>query len=147
MGKSKCLRWFYGREYEDCLEFYIKFGDASRSKVAVITRVVALSLIFVNIVMSCWLFPLRALVIYPSNWNMLLTFLCVAMSAIYAHVEMKNMRLLALLHILLELCYVLNFVILTFYWSLIHLAVINKFQGAERIHMYLIHSLPGIAFY
>ena len=58
---------------------------------------------------------------------MLLTLLCVSLSTIYTQKGVKHLKLLATLHLLLELSYMLNFIVLTFYWSLIHLVVINKF--------------------
>lgn len=108
-------------------------------------------LLCVNLSMSVGLYPLSSLLVFASNWNLLLTLACVLLTSIYADLGQtflqKHVSLLALLHILLELSYMLNFVVLTFYWSLIHLAVINKFQGLERAHMYLVHSLPAIAIY
>ena len=39
-----------------------------------------------------------------------------------------------------------NVFMLTLYWGIFHLAFINKFEGMQRVHMYLLHLFPGISF-
>ena len=67
----------------------------------------------------------------------------------FASIENINAhkRRLAALHILLEFSFLLNLIAILGYWGLIHWKTIDEFEGWTRLHMYIVHSFPTLAFY
>ena len=51
--------------------------------------------------------------------------------------------LLAVTHTAFELATILNFVVVIMYWSLIHNAVIEQFEGLAWFHMFVVHIFPA----
>ena len=80
---------------------------------------------------------------------MLCCFFCVLFSMIAARAPNINehKKQLAALHILLEVGLLFNMVAIPVYWGALHHKVIGRFEGVQKVHMYLVHIFPTIGYY
>ena len=93
------------------------------------------------------LFPLSNLYAKFTNWAMLLTFAFISLCSYFAlqtdiH---KQPGKLAVLHVLYELAFAFNVLVVILYWGVIHAKKIVDFDGMIWLHFYLVHSFPAIA--
>jgi hypothetical protein len=108
-------------------------------------------LVTVNLVMLVTLFSALSLVVFLTNWIMMLTLVCVLLALLNMFTpnvnEMKGR--LALTHIVFETTAVVNWLVIVVYWGFIHEIAMTHggFNFWETIHMYLAHSLPSVCLF
>ena len=83
-----------------------------------------------------------------TNWTLEITTLFIAGSLICSidPNDNKNRGLLAVTHLSFQAALFMNFIAITVYWGVIHVTIINDFNGLEKFHMYTVHLVPCIAF-
>ena len=84
-----------------------------------------------NLVMCLVLFPFFALLVFFTNWTMLISLVCVILTIYYASVKGidKRKKSLAALHITMEFCLIMNLCTVLVYWGVIHAKAIDRFTG------------------
>ena len=122
---SSFLKLCYGDDYgnvlggPECISFASDRNDSSRKRVL---RVIAVLLLLVNVTMCLYRFPLWALAVFFTNWNMEVT-MVLAISVLWSSFDPKvdqNKKWLAFVHILTEIAVLFNTITVLVYWSVLH---------------------------
>jgi len=123
-SENRLLLFIYGNSYRDELGSHlIRYGSSNgQGNGKLYMRLLALLLITVNVVMVVTLSPALSLLVYLTNWIMLLTLLCVVLALlnnVTPSINEKKGRL-ALTHVVFETTAVINLLGIIAYWGFIH---------------------------
>lgn len=110
-----------------------------------IVRFVLCAVNLANVWFICHLYEPGRLVMFFTNWTLLVTILYLAI-AIPAS-SSKRMGLLALHHILFEVSFMMNLIVVTVFWSVIYRDSIEECKGHEGkiLNVYWAHIVPGVS--
>ena len=138
----------YGQDYEKTLSTEcISFSDEATDRTSRIAmRIFSLLLVSISVGMACWLFELRSLLTFMTNWAMLLSFAYIILTIIFSSItdiQSQHGKLVGL-HILYEFAFATNIITVAFYWGIIHAVAIDQFEGWKKVHMYTVHIFPAV---
>lgn len=108
-----------------------------------IVRLLLLCVNLGNVWYIIHLYEVHRLFMFFTNWTLLVTvaYLAIAIPAPFT----KSMSLLALHHILFEICFMMNLIVVTVFWSVLYEEAINDCKGdqAKILNVYYAHIVPG----
>ena len=142
----------YGQEYEKELGYgCINLSNETEGKTnKLILRILAIILPSINISMSLAIAPWKAYFTFFTNWGVvatLITALFLTYCGSHGDSITQQKGKLACMHIIFEVAFAFNLIIVTVYWTVLHVHVIDDFEGASRLAMYLTHIFPAISLY
>ena len=100
--------------------------------------------------MSLAIAPWKAYFTFFTNWGVvttLITALFLTYCGSHGDSITQQKGKLACMHIIFEVAFAFNLIIVTVYWTVLHVHVIDDFEGASRLAMYLTHIFPAISLY
>ena len=111
-------------------------------------RLVAVTLLVINIYMAVTIFEVWSLLTYFTNWAMEFSFVSVLLICYcgsYGDDACNHKKTLACVHIFYEIAFAFNLIVVIVYWGVIHATLIDTLEGEKALHMYLVHIFPTIS--
>lgn len=110
-----------------------------------IVRLVLLVINLFNVWLIVELYEAYRLMMFFTNWTLLIT-CCYLLIAIFA-ARTESMSLLALHHVIFEISFMMNLIVVTVFWSILYDEAIEQCEGDEGkiINVYLAHIGPGVS--
>jgi len=135
--------WALVYSKEDLTRNVQSFKNESTTKL--IVRLALLAVNLFNVWYVIHLYEPYRLMMFFTNWTLLIT--CLYFMLVILAANTKRMGLLALHHIIFEISFMMNLIVVTVFWTVIYkdaLAECNGHQGKIN-NVYLAHIGPGVS--
>ena len=108
-------------------------------------RLVLLLINLGNVVFIVYIYNLHRLTMFFTNWTLVTT--AIYLGVAIAASRYKTLKLLAWHHLLFEVSFIMNIVVVTVYWSMLHKESLADCQNDpyKIVNVYWAHIMPGFS--